>query len=222
MLQRLGLPIGLHITLHKRIPAQAGLGGGSSDAAAALRAVAVLVGWSPDLQDMASVAAEIGSDVPFLLAGGTALVEGRGEIVTPMAPAPTMHLVIVKPDGGVPTGPAYAALDNLTDRAPGSATARVVEALVDGHVGLIAGAMANDFEAVVPRLCAGVAEARDALLEAGLTVARLCGSGSAVFGVVSAADEAQSVCAKIADRFPFAAACHTVGSAHATTVEALE
>jgi len=103
------LPFGLKIILHKNIPVSAGLGGGSSDAAALIRFLAPRVGLS--LNDALTLAAEIGSDVPALVLGGTVLIEGRGDKVTALKPLPEMHVELSWPDAGVSTKDAYGWLD---------------------------------------------------------------------------------------------------------------
>ena len=171
---------GLHILLHKRIPSQAGLGGGSSDAAATLLAVNGLLGLALPHARLAEIGATLGADVPFFLTGGTALVEGLGERVTPLPPlTPDRPLVIVKPPLGIPTAAAYAALDALPDRVPGQATA----AWLRGER-----QMSNDFEAVVFPNYPEVAAAHALLHQTDQTLrsfsALLCGSGAAVFCAV--------------------------------------
>nr|MBA3846538.1 4-(cytidine 5'-diphospho)-2-C-methyl-D-erythritol kinase [Planctomycetota bacterium] len=85
------------VHLRKRIPAGAGMGGGSSDAAAVLRALSALVSAPPSSDELAAIAAELGSDVPFFLTGGTAHALGRGEIITPLADLPRLPLTVLKP-----------------------------------------------------------------------------------------------------------------------------
>ncbi len=106
---RAGVEFGAKIELWKRIPSAAGLGGGSSDAAAALVAANLVwnLGWSRER--LASVAAELGSDIPFFLYGGTAICRGRGELVEPVPHLPALHLVIVKPNVGLSTPAVYRA-----------------------------------------------------------------------------------------------------------------
>jgi 4-diphosphocytidyl-2-C-methyl-D-erythritol kinase len=101
----------VEIRLHKRIPAAAGLGGGSSDAAAVLRALRRIAGTDPGLSSMAS---GLGSDVPFFLRGGAAMVSGRGEKVEPVAPL-RFHAVLVHPDMNVSTRWAYRELDRMRE-----------------------------------------------------------------------------------------------------------
>lgn len=103
---------GLRITLDKQIPSQAGLGGGSSDAAATLKAVSILFDLRLSPRRLTALAAELGADVPFFLSGGTALVEGLGERVTPLPPlSPPWWMVLVKPPVGISTAAAYASLE---------------------------------------------------------------------------------------------------------------
>ena len=178
---------GLHVTLHKRIPSQAGLGGGSSDAAACLLVVRDLLGLSLSPSRLAEIASSLGADVPFFLRGGTALVEGLGERVAPLPGlTPPWYLVIVKPPVGVSTAAAYTALDAQSDRTPGRAT----EAWLGGgrDVG-------NDFERVVFPLTPEVA-ASYALLSQTNGAGEcfrplLCGSGSCLFRRVADARDAE-------------------------------
>lgn len=105
------------LILRKRIPVQAGLGGGSSDAAAVLRAaMGGAFGLQPPL-DWLTVARTLGSDVPFFLAGTGALVEGTGERVTPLGVLPPWHALVLKPPAGISTSDAYAQLDKLERRS---------------------------------------------------------------------------------------------------------
>lgn len=172
---------GVHIHLTKRIPSQAGLGGGSSDAAAALLALNTLFELHLSAPRLTEIAASLGADVPFFLSGGTALVEGLGERVTPLPPLHTpWPLVVVKPAVGMSTPAAYAALDALPSRVPVHATDEWLSARPASEA-----RTANDFEPVVLAALPAVRRAYDLLLQTtgsreGFTP-RLCGSGSALF-----------------------------------------
>ena len=184
---------GLHILLHKRIPSQAGLGGGSSDAAAALRTVNQLLGLSLPLPRLAEIGAALGADVPFFLAGGVARVEGLGERVTALPPlSPPWHLVIVKPPVGVSTAAAYDALDRIPYRKPGTAT----DAMRNNEMRL-----SNDFEAVILPAYPQIAAAHAALRQTEQTDESfrplLCGSGSCVFRRVPTVEEGEHLAGKI-------------------------
>lgn len=184
---------GAHYHLEKSIPAQAGLGGGSADAAAALVALRDL--HAPDLPEdvLFEVAAGLGSDVPFfLLASGYGRGRGRGEEVEALA-GPTLPALVVAPAAGMSTPRAYQALDRARMEAAtvppnhsgplGSRSDALVRALEEGAEA-IAGACANDFE-VVEGDMPGCAEARARLRAAGALRVLLSGSGSALVGLFS-------------------------------------
>ncbi len=187
---------GLDITLEKRIPSQAGLGGGSSDAAAALKAADALFGLKLSAERLAEIGAALGADVPFFLHGGTALVEGVGERVIPLPVlSPAWYVVLVKPPVGVSTATAYSALDAHPCRALGAATARWE---AGGR------SLANDFESVVLPAYPAIAEAYHLLAE--ITAPDesfrplLCGSGAALFQRAASAQDARQVAARIEAR----------------------
>lgn len=214
-LARPGTP-GVRIELFKRTPAQAGLGGGSSDAAAVLVALNVLWGLRLDRADLERIGAEIGSDVPFFIRGGTALIEGRGERVTPLPDAEPHWLVIAKPPIGLPTAAVFGAL-TPDDFGRGGWSDAVVAATRSG-VPLPDEALRNDLEPGVLRSCPEVLRAREILLAAGAPAARMSGSGTALFApfrdLDAASDVYQSV---IATGLP-AWLTHTIAAtaAHAT------
>ncbi len=192
---------GVAIHLHKQIPSQAGLGGGSSDAAAALTGVNSLLGLNllePELHELAS---GIGSDVPFFLTGGTAIARGRGEQVTASADGPKLWLVVVKPDVSVSTGWAYDELDSLPDRSSNRATKRMEQAIAEGDTALVVSRTCNDFELPVFSRYPELAWLQDELLMAGAMNARLCGSGSALFGVAASEAEANRIARTLRSKY---------------------
>lgn len=182
---RTGSPRDVQVVLDKKIPVAAGLGGGSADAAAALAGLNTVwrLGWPR--HDLIRVASTLGSDVPFFLAGGTALGVGRGEQVFPLQELPRFGVVIITPAFGVGTADAYRWLD--ADRAAGIAEATRLARPLD--VGWRSGPVAviNDLEAPVTRRHPGLVDAIDACLRQGALAAGMTGSGSAVFGLFSGA-----------------------------------
>lgn len=174
---------GVRIYIEKNIPAQAGLGGGSSNGAAVLVGLNRLYNLGLDTEELSSYAASIGSDAAFFMDGGTALAEGRGERLTQLPDAPEMHLVVVKPDVGVPTPWAYSELDSVPDRKPGKSTGFMIEAIKSGDIRRIADCMSNDFEQVVLPGYPEINDIKKRLLDLGAKSALLAGSGAAVFGV---------------------------------------
>jgi 4-diphosphocytidyl-2-C-methyl-D-erythritol kinase len=189
-------PVTIYIRLAKRLPKEAGLGGGSSDAAAVLRALAELYPGRAEPSALRELSAQIGSDIPLFLSGiGLVRVRGRGEIVEPLPAAlPPLYGVLVKPDVGVPTPDAYRHLDGMAGRQPGRATPRLLAALRDGLDGAaLAACLSNDFEgAILPHFPA-VAAAHRAVTEAGAVRTLLCGSGSAVFGLARDRENARDL-----------------------------
>jgi 4-diphosphocytidyl-2-C-methyl-D-erythritol kinase len=180
-----GDPHGVSIRLDKRIPAAAGLGGGSADAAATLAGLNRIWRLRAPVADLMRIAATLGSDVPFFLSGGTAMGLGRGDEVFPLRELPRLGIVIIKPSFGVTTADAYRWFDD--DRAAGMRpmaedAGRAVDAGWGAPLRLV-----NDLEAPVTRRHPGIAEAVEACRMAGAKAAAMTGSGSAVFGVFSVA-----------------------------------
>lgn len=174
-----GEPRDLVVTIDKNVPMEAGLGGGSADAAAALIAFARLWGGAP-ITLLRDVAAAIGSDVPFFLSGGTALGLGRGEEIYPLVDLPVHWVVIVRPPFGVSTAEAYTWHDE--DRAAGLKETREPQILPVPWPSRAA-QMVNDLEPPVVRRHPEIIEIKSALRAAGAVAASMSGSGSAVFGL---------------------------------------
>lgn len=177
---REGEPQGATITLRKQIPLQAGLGGGSADAAAALPALARIWGGAP-LAMLRDVAAGIGADVPFFLSGGTALGLGRGEEIYPLVDLPTHWVVIVRPPFGVSTAEAYSWYDE--DRAAGVREPPREPQTLPVPWPTRAAQMVNDLEPPVVRRHPEIAVLKTQLREAGAVATAMSGSGSAVFAL---------------------------------------
>jgi 4-diphosphocytidyl-2-C-methyl-D-erythritol kinase len=174
---------GASIHLEKVIPVEGGLGGGSSNAAIALLGLAHLWKLEIDKQELTTLAASLGADVPFFLTGGTALGKGLGTEVSPVKEVVAEHLLIVKPEAKVSTVEAYKALNSPALTKVESdiilSISRADEQFTDSHPN----ALHNDFEPVVFQLKPEIWRVKDALLRAGARVALLSGSGSSVFGV---------------------------------------
>ena len=177
-----GEPRDAHVRLEKTIPHEAGLGGGSADAAGAIAALNDLWGFKLPQKVLLRVAASIGSDVPFFLVGGTAMGTGRGDELYPVDDADRLGVVIIKPSFGVSTADAYRWLDE--DRAKGLpelATARSREVHLGWPTDPVV--IANDLEAPVARRQPEVLDIIEACYREGAQVAAMTGSGSAVFAL---------------------------------------
>lgn len=172
---------GAEIFLKKKIPPGAGLGGGSSNAAAALLGLCKL--WRLDVPaaELRSMAAAIGSDVPFFIQGGTALGIGRGDEIYPLPEIPTAHLAVVYPGVHVSTAAAYGSLSPLLTSLGGVHRIQVFCSRLKDDTGCLA-EIFNDFETSILPAYPAVREAKDFLKERGATATLLSGSGSSVFG----------------------------------------
>ena len=188
-LGRSGEPRDVKIAIKKEIPVQAGLGGGSANAAAALLALARLWGGAP-IAFLRELAVRIGADVPFFLSGGTALGLGRGEEIYPLVDMPPHWVVIVRPPYGVSTAEAYAWYDE--DRTAGRREPRELQVLPVPWP-TRAAQMINDLEPPVVRRHPEIGALRTALRDAGAVAAAMSGSGSAVFGLFKSRAAAKRV-----------------------------
>ena len=191
---------GVTVTLEKRIPMQAGLGGGSSDAAAVLRALRRL--YAPDMGDgrLEALAARLGSDVPFFIRGGTQLATGRGEVVAPLPGLTAGWFVVVKPEEGYATAEMYRRLDE-----PGSVLVRnsryMQDAVAANNVHAVAAELHNSFERVVPK-GGSLRTIKDALWARGALGTLLSGSGSAVFGLFDDREAALAAADALQETWP--------------------
>ena len=203
---RLGGELPVRVALRKNVPAGAGLGGGSADAAAVLRGLDGLFGLGLTVEEMRDVGSGIGADVPFCVSGGTALGEGVGEILRPAPPPPDHRLLVVKPRRAADTGAVYRSYD--ANSTGGGAANRVLQALRSGDLAGLAGALGNDLAPVAKRMVPEVAELERSLLEAGAMGASMTGSGTAVYGLFRDEDAAARAREKV--DAPFVGVCAPV------------
>jgi 4-diphosphocytidyl-2-C-methyl-D-erythritol kinase len=189
-LQRLtGKELPVEVLLRKRIPAGAGLGGGSADAAAVLVGLNELFGLGLQVDELRETGAGIGADVPFCISGGTALGEGVGEILTPLPTPPAHLLVVAKPLQCADTGKIYRAYGKAR-MASKHSVEPVVSALRSGSLPALATAVGNDLAPVTKNIIPEVAELEQSLLASGALGASMSGSGTAVFGAFDDAEAA--------------------------------
>lgn len=192
LLGRDGLP-DLTIEIEKHVPAEAGLGGGSADAAATVVALEALWGTplAPDARQ--ALAVRLGSDVPFFLEGGTALGRGRGELLEPLPSLPDHAVVLVKPSFGVSTRDAYRWYD---EHAPEGTEACPAPRRAEDWPGALTRA-ANDLQPAVAARHPEVDELAGQLRAAGASLAAMSGSGSAVFGLFPQSEDAEEVAQRL-------------------------
>ena len=200
---------GLRINIKKRIPVQAGLAGGSADAAAVLAGLDALLGAHTSAQALAGIALGLGVDVPFCCQGGTMLASGIGEKLAPLPMLPDCFIVIAKPRESVSTAAAYAAFDRLGDVAR-PCTRQVCDAIECGSITDVAGGLCNVFEAVT-RLPV-ISLIKDEMRGFGALGACMSGSGSAVFGLFDDPSKAEMCVNGLCCKYQGAFLCHPVRS----------
>ncbi|WP_059105314.1 4-(cytidine 5'-diphospho)-2-C-methyl-D-erythritol kinase [Shouchella shacheensis] len=180
--KRFSVKAGVHIYITKRIPIAAGLAGGSSDAAATLKGLNELWGVGLSVEELATLGAEIGSDVPFCVYGGTALATGRGEIIEPLPAPPPLWVVLAKPPIGVSTAHVYGGLDvNTIQHAK---TSEMIDALKRQDGQAICHLLHNVLEGVTLKLHPEVAHIKEQMQRFGADGVLMSGSGPTVFGLI--------------------------------------
>ena len=184
-----GIRRDLRITLKKNIPVAAGMAGGSTDAAAALRAVRDL--FVPDVSDeeLQKIGVTLGADIPYCVTGGTQLSEGIGEVLTVLPDAPQCGLVICKPPMGVSTGEVYKRYDSLEDVRHPDIDAQI-EAIRRGDLAGMAGECGNVLEEVTGAMYPKIGEIERFFEKEGALVSKMSGSGPTVFAVFADKQEA--------------------------------
>lgn len=189
------------IAIEKNIPVCAGMGGGSSDAAAVLRAMNELTGAGLSLTELAKIGERVGSDVPYCVLGGTAMAEGRGEILSPLPPLPHCWVAVCKPTFPVSTPQLFGRVDvRKIVRRPD--TAGLVAALEAGDLIGVARRMYNVFEDVMePRRRGEIDSIKAALIDCGALGASMSGSGPTVFGLFEEKTHAEEACARLSELY---------------------
>jgi 4-diphosphocytidyl-2-C-methyl-D-erythritol kinase len=177
---RAGIRAGALLGLVKRIPAVSGLGGGSSDAAAAL--TAANIGWKLDwpVSELARLAAELGSDIPFFLAGGSAICRGRGERIDPVQNFGELHFVVVRPPEGLSTPAVYG---HCLPAANAKSVAPLIAAIRSGNVGVAGRLLFNRLEPAASRLSSWIVRLQRIFQQSDCLGHGMSGSGSAYFGL---------------------------------------
>ena len=193
-------PEGGVITLVKRIPVCGGFGGGSSDAAAVLRLLNREYGSPLSWKELEETSLELGADVPFCIRGGTALAEGKGELLTPLPDLSGIHVVLCRPDFLCSTQELFRAIDRLKLRLKPDVSG-MVKAVEDRDLPGVARRMFNVFESALSRSQSDqVRSLKDTLLDEGALGAVMTGSGSGVFGLFSDEASAKSAAARLRAR----------------------
>ena len=193
-------PEGLAIRIAKRIPTQAGLGGGSADAGAVLRALNRHYGYPFSVYALAEMGAEVGSDVPFCTLGGTVLCQGRGERLRKLPDLPETLFVVCKPEFSVSTPALYRRLDETAIAQRPDHTA-MEAAIVQGDIGAIAGQLCNVFEPVVTADHLELNYIKSLMNSYGALGFAMTGSGSAVYAIVPSFEYGAVLCTMLKDNY---------------------
>ena len=187
--QAVGITGGVEVHIAKKIPAAAGLGGGTADGAAVLYGLNKLYGTNLSLKELQQIGSTIGADVPFCLLGGTALVEGIGEKTTVLPALPEVYFVLIRPDHKVSTASVYK---RLSEKSYGTAyTAKFVSHLTGSRsTAQLGAALGNALETVTAALIPEIEEWKERLLQSNALGVAMSGSGPTVFGLFERYDEA--------------------------------
>ena len=186
---------GVAINIHKRIPVSAGLAGGSTDCAAVLKAMNMLFELGLSQKELMDLGFKLGSDVPFCVMEGTALAEGLGEKLTPVAPCPGMDIVLVKLPVSVSTATVYKMLDS-EEMTFHPDTERAVAAIKNGDKAAIAESLSNVLEPVTAKMHPRIKDIKAELIKNGALGALMSGSGPTVYGIF---EDKRTAC-RVADR----------------------
>ena len=201
---------GALIEIQKAVPVGAGMGGGSSDAAAVLRAMNALFDHALSTAELEKLSCSVGSDVAFCVAGGTALATGRGEKLEALPALPDCAFVVCKPEFSISTPELFRKLDQMPLRRHPD-TAGLMAAIREGQLGQVCRRMYNVFEDVDDRRMRTVADIKSRLLDAGALGAVMTGTGSAVFGVFTPGQALEGVCAPLRREYGFCESAVCVG-----------
>ncbi len=197
---------GVEIKIKKNIPIAAGLGGGSTDAAAVIKGLNRLWNLNLTIDELIEFAAKTGSDVPFSIVGGAALAKGRGEIIKKLDNFPALDLVIINPGFGIKTIDAYKGLDS-SNFGKHRKTAVLLKKLTKGN---ITKNLNNDFEETIFKKYPKIKSIKDDLMKNGAMNALMSGSGSSVFGIFKTKTQAKTAENSLKDKYKFVYATKTI------------
>lgn len=197
---------GASIHIQKQIPVCAGMAGGSTDGAAVLRMLRQTYAPEMPWERLEEIAALVGSDVPFCVRGGTALAEGRGEVLTELPPLPPCAIVLCKPSFSISTPELFAQV-RVRRLGCRPDTAGMRQALETGDLEGAARRLYNVFEDVLPRKYSQVFEIKSALLDLGAIASSMTGSGPTVFGIFRERERARTALEALRARYPAVFLC---------------
>jgi len=210
MNERFGLDLHFACRLQKHIPTRAGLAGGSADAAAAIRMIDRMLHLNMTDEEMIEVGAEVGSDVPFCCLNQTALVEGRGDVITPFACDPDFQLLLVKPKKGVSTRECFELADSTEYEHPDCLAMR--DALINNDYEGVLNNLGNSLEPAALQLVPEIAQVKQYMTLRGFDGVLMSGSGSTVFGITHDSNLIEDVMDEMKSRKFFVRKTRIIGS----------
>ena len=196
MKETYGISGGVKVSLKKNIPIAAGMAGGSTDAAAALKAMNELYGLGLGLRELQELGVKLGADIPYCLLGGTALAEGIGEILTPLPPVPQAVLLVAKPAINVSTRDVYQELDSHAIPSHPDVDG-MLSAIRRGDLAGITDRLGNVLETVTVERYPVIGRIKSLMLECGAKGSLMSGSGPTVFGIFETVSEAEKALSRI-------------------------
>lgn len=199
---------GIDIRIKKRIPTEAGLAGGSADGAAVIVALNKIFSADLTADQLYTIGERVGADVPFCITGGTMMIRGIGNILSPLPDLAECYIVIAKPTDSVSTGDAYKAVDNYAGELVHPQTEEICEDICAEDIKAVASRLCNVFEQALA--VEGSLKIRDTMLENDALGACMTGSGSAVFGIFDDEDAAQDCCELLKKSYDDAYLSHPV------------
>lgn len=208
MRKEFGFKENFHIAIHKEIPFAAGLGGGSSNAAAVMKGIVTLLQIKTDQETLDRVGASIGADVPFFLHGKAALVEGIGDVLTPISVKKEYYCLLVKPKEGLSTKAVFEACDSF-QRSP-IETKEVLQALETGDDDLLARSIGNDLFEPACSIFPKVRDIVTTLREKGFPISSMTGSGSSCFALSNDLKKLKETARFFSDQGCFATVTKTI------------
>lgn len=201
---------GMTISIHKDIPVGAGMAGGSSDAAAVLRALNRMYDYPLSSEALEELSASVGSDVPFCVRGGTVLATGRGEKLESLRDFPDCLYVVCKPEFSISTPELFRKLDQMSLRCHPD-TAGILEAIDSGNLEQVCRRMYNVFEDVDDRRLRTVKDIKGLMLDHGALGAMMTGTGSAVFAVFRKGADTEALVKELRAAYGFCETAENIG-----------
>ena len=198
--ERYNIPGGVFIELKKTIPVAAGLAGGSADCAAVLYAMNILYNLKIKREELAAIALELGSDVPYCLMRGTALAEGRGEILTRLPACPEAWIVLAKPAVGMSTAAVYKAIDAIDGYAHPD-TEGMIDAINKSDINAVASKLSNVLENASIPMCPMIGDIKKMLSDMGAVGVLMSGSGPTAYGIFKDKETAQKAADNVKKTF---------------------